>query len=317
MTNIESIAQAEKQADNSQAVKQKETLPGKETFASKTYKQLADKAKSDIEDTGFVDTNNHDYVDQKTGRIINDSIVDGTTTDGTVTSRSSGNHTIYEFVPASRLKTTASVTDNDYNSVDKPSFQSKASGQDGFQELNAPDKENKQVLDTLKYSFGLDDVVLAKKQMHEVTGFISPVIELNDCYYITLEGPAREGLEYSVVENGTETPILPAAQTKITKEKIFHGLNLRFAPESAEDVVIYNNDSKTNYAYQDIKTLQPSESVTYTADYTPIQSGHYYYPEGKKIQIKLIQRNEQEKHLEPITQILVKEYGGASGIRRN
>lgn len=304
---------AEKKAETAHKKSTEEIRAEEERYSKEAFDKLMDKARAQISqyNGSNIDPSLNYYSDKRDGRLLNDNMIDSTGTDDAIIYESSDGNSLFELVPASRLESKTIVGVDEFNMVDAPSFEYNATGQDGFQEMDAPDTDRKEKRDLLQYSFGLDEITASRRAIHKVSGFVSKPINIGECHFIELIGPTYEGLEYSIIENGNETPILPKGQTFIYGEKIFFGLPLRFPAEKTETVAIKAGGMLTSYRYDDIDKLQENgDKKEYTIDYTPVQSAHHYYPKSNKIQVKIIQRLKKDSIPHSIEQVLIRTYGG-------
>lgn len=306
------VNEAEKKAEAIHQKTDAELQAEKERYSKETFDRLMNKAQAQIEryNGNNIDPSLNDYIDKKDGLQLNDDMFDATEHNDAIIYKGADGKSLFELVPSSRIERKTIVPVDDFNMIDSPTFEYSATGQDSFQQMNVPDNDEKEKRDMLQYSFGLDEVTVAKKQINKTSGFISKPIDIGSCYHIELIAPAYDGLEYSIIENGIETPILPKDQDKIKDEKIFFGLPLRFPVEEIDTVAIKANGTLTSYRYDDIKTLQANGNKDYTVDYTPVQNAHYYSPKSKKIQVKVVQRLQGDNTPKPIEQILIRVYGG-------
>lgn len=165
----------------------------------------------------------------------------------------------------------------------------------------------------VKYCFGINNITTKYIKNNTVCGYISKAIEIGHCSYIKLSVKANKdisNLEFYIIEEGKEFPMLPIETDKVTNEKIFFNMDTRFVVDKTKDIIIKKNQEITSLSLADLNNLN-LETDIYTIDYIPAIQQQLYYPDNISIKIKIIQRCLFEDSLPiNISSINILKYGG-------
>lgn len=173
-------------------------------------------------------------------------------------------------------------------------------------------EESENGMDRYVYVIGIDSVNVEKRIPYKACGYITSEISVGSCSYIELSVKRNNesaSIEYSILDNGNEIPIVPVEQDKITNEKIFPGLPLRFTP-TAGSLVIKKDGVETTLTIEEYKSLSNLRyGEGYTADYIPSVGSSKYIPIGDKIKVKIVERCGNSLP-SVISSIVINKYGG-------
>lgn len=159
------------------------------------------------------------------------------------------------------------------------------------------------------YFFGLDKIHLSSTHYTNTSVFVSPIIDLGELYekdYIMLEATYLTGdsgcIEFYIIDENNEVPILPYDVDYIVNEKIFKGMGLRFKRDESKPYVLKKGQNIVQTLLGDIiNNNNLSAHDLYTVDYYPLNSW-IYKPTQRFIQIKAILRNFGEQNTMPYLQ---------------
>ena len=119
--------------------------------------------------------------------------------------------------------------------------------------------------------------------------------------------PDGTSIEYSLVEAGVERPILPVGVTRILDERVFYGMQPRFAMNHNKPIEVKKDGLIVDIG---ITAAMARKDGIYTVSYTPaIQSS--YKPSSRTIDIKAVLRRHDESAKSPAIQsLLLRQWGG-------
>lgn len=158
------------------------------------------------------------------------------------------------------------------------------------------------------YIFGIDSITIKNSSTYTNSCFLSNEIELANDNFIeldTIDNQFNGSIEYYIIEDNIEYPIIPNNNNYISNEKLFHDLNVRF--NIAEKPTIYKNQIEID---TDLDSIIDMESNDYTLSYKC--NGVYTYKPNKRfIKVKAIIRTYNKDNAVPyIENINIKQYGG-------
>jgi hypothetical protein len=225
------------------------------------------------------------------------------------------------------LKQETIVPDNEYTNVPIQEYGYEPFGQDDFHhdDINGNVRSGKQV--RYRYSYGFDNIIAAQMSMNRTAGYISEPINVKDCLYIELNANIVDGVEYSIIDGKTETPILPLEQSFVKGERLFYGLMPRFFIVNPNDVIVRHNGETLGIgSLEDLElflSVNNTEQETgqsfflreeiYTIDYEPDTRARIYYPKNDTIKVKIVQRilNPGDVPI-PIESVTIRKHGNQS-----
>ena len=246
-------------------------------------------------------SNEYQYVDQATGKPINNGIaING----GVI--QPIDNSTAIRYIPGNRVNIKLKDTDGEYASVSYPPVVSHVDTYD--YSLTSP-SASKSLGVYRRYRMGIREISVRQEAENKINGFISKEIDIGNCSYIELDVKSTgvNPVEYSIIEGLKETPIRPNHVKRIVDEKLFSGLPLRF--ESSGAVTVKENGNVTTLNIDNKNTFDYDSSI-YTASYTPTKDAYRYFSGSNKIKIKVIQRCELSTTPTTIQSISIVRYGG-------
>lgn len=245
----------------------------------------------------------YEYINKVTNKKIDSSSLLLASRDGVIESLGG---TALRYTPGNLIDTRIVNADSGYPEAVMPQMP----GQADISAYDSAKTEYKhELVPCRKYIFGINSIMINRSTPNKTNGFISKEIDLNLCSYIELSVSVtgNANVEYSILDGVTETPILPVEQKSISEEKIFPGLATRFKPDISKPIVIYKDGKKTNITYAQLNSLDADGS--YSISYTPEKLSHIYYPQNKKIKIKVVQRC-SENAPATIKSLVILKHGG-------
>lgn len=246
-------------------------------------------------------SNEYQYIDQATGKPINNGIaVNG----GII--QPVDNSTAIRYIPGNRVTIKLKDTDGNYASISYPPVTSHI---DTYDYSQTTPSASKSLGVYRRYRMGIRKIAVKQEAENRINGFISKEIDIKNCSYIEIDvkSTGTNPVEYSIVEGLKETPILPNHVMKVTDEKLFSGLPLRF--EYQGSVIVNKNGETTTLNIWDRDTFDFNNAI-YTVNYTPTKDAYRYFPNSSKIKIKVIQRCELNTVPTTIQSISIIRYGG-------
>nr|DAN68903.1 MAG TPA: hypothetical protein [Caudoviricetes sp.] len=109
-------------------------------------------------------------------------------------------------------------------------------------QANQSDIINTQVTN---YKFGINNLHLKYDNATVTSGVLSKIIQIGKCDYVTLNTSLHQqrkedyyGVEFSIVDNNNEKPIIPYNQSQVIYEKLYLKLPLRFQANKTTPIVV-------------------------------------------------------------------------------
>jgi hypothetical protein len=161
------------------------------------------------------------------------------------------------------------------------------------------------------YFFGLDDVSFKSRNVNMTCGRITKEIEIGAVELIELESvyssSSSSSVEFSIIDQGNEIPIVPIHDDIVHNERIFFGLPLRFTLDRSKPYQIKKDGVDIEMTPE--AAMNANDGV-YTITYSPLNA-HQYQPKGRKVQIKVVMRLYDKGSTPPfVKSALIRAYGG-------
>ncbi|MCY7865889.1 hypothetical protein P8918_13330 [Bacillus spizizenii] len=161
------------------------------------------------------------------------------------------------------------------------------------------------------YFFGVDNVSFSSRNINTTCGRVTDYIEIGNVESIQLESsyhlPDKASVEFSVIDQDVEIPIVPVGDSLVRNEKIFFGLPLRFSIDKTKPYIIKKDGVEV--------TMTPEAAINandglYTITYSPI-GAYDYMPKNDRVKVKVIMRLYDKTSEPPFVQnALIRAYGG-------
>lgn len=181
----------------------------------------------------------------------------------------------------------------------------------------------------VSYDFGINNIKFSYHNATDVSGLISNFIIIDNCDYLTLLTSLKEqskdeqySLEFYLLDNNKEIPILPYNQTQILYEKMFYNLETRFKINKNYQITVHEKtkDGLTlynTYANYDeyltgtnsLNNMLKDKSKGLVISYVPVDAKRVK-PTNNRIAIKLIKRIYAGKNPLKIDNIILNAHGG-------
>ena len=181
----------------------------------------------------------------------------------------------------------------------------------------------------ISYDFGINNIKFLYHNATDVSGVISNFITIGNCDYLTLLTSLKEqskdeqySLEFYLLNNNKEIPILPYNQTQVLYEKMFYNLETRFKinksyqitvhEKTKDGLVLYN--TYANYdeyltSTNSLNNILKDKSKELVISYVPVDAKRIK-PTNNRIAIKLIKRIYAGKNPLKIDNIILNAHGG-------
>lgn len=172
----------------------------------------------------------------------------------------------------------------------------KTSNAGSVREAYSPTPNDVMTVAMYTYVFGIDSIEIKNIIKRDCGYFISKDIsigKLNELEYITLNVshsiPENCSIEYSILDQGIELPIIPIGTSLITNERIFSIADTRFLRDSDKTASSYVSElvkkdgQETTISYEKAKTLSDGK---YTLTYKPNVTYHERQPINNQVQVK-------------------------------
>lgn len=181
----------------------------------------------------------------------------------------------------------------------------------------------------VSYDFGINNIKFSYHNATDVSGLISNFIVIDNCDYLTLLTSLKEqskdeqySLEFYLLDNNKEIPILPYNQTQVLYEKMFYNLETRFKinknyqitvhEKTKDGLTLYN--TYTNYdeylaSINSLNNMLKDKSKELVISYVPVDAKRIK-PTNNRIAIKLIKRIYAGKNPLKIDNIILNAHGG-------
>lgn len=181
----------------------------------------------------------------------------------------------------------------------------------------------------VSYDFGINNIKFSYHNATDVSGLISNFIVIDNCDYLTLLTSLKEqskdeqySLEFYLLDNNKEIPILPYNQTQVLYEKMFYNLETRFKINKNYQITVHEKtkDGLTlynTYANYDeyltgtnsLNNMLKDKSKELVISYVPVDAKRVKLT-NNRIAIKLIKRIYAEKNPLKIDNIILNAHGG-------
>ena len=181
----------------------------------------------------------------------------------------------------------------------------------------------------VSYDFGINNIKFSYHNATDVSGLISNFIVIDNCDYLTLLTSLKEqskdeqySLEFYLLDNNKEIPILPYNQTQVLYEKMFYNLETRFKINKNYQITVHEKtkDGLTlynTYANYDeyltgtnsLNNILKDKSKELVISYVPVDAKRVK-PTSNRIAIKLIKRIYAGKNPLKIDNIILNAHGG-------
>lgn len=181
----------------------------------------------------------------------------------------------------------------------------------------------------VSYDFGINNIKFSYHNATDVSGLISNFIVIDNCDYLTLLTSLKEqskdeqySLEFYLLDNNKEIPILPYNQTQVLYEKMFYNLETRFKINKSYQITVHEKtkDGLTlynTYANYDeyltgtnsLNNMLKDKSKELVISYVPVDAKRVK-PTNNRIAIKLIKRIYAGKNPLKINNIILNAHGG-------
>lgn len=181
----------------------------------------------------------------------------------------------------------------------------------------------------VSYDFGINNIKFSYHNATDVSGLISNFIVIDNCDYLTLLTSLKEqskdeqySLEFYLLDNNKEIPILPYNQTQVLYEKMFYNLETRFKINKSYQITVHEKtkDGLTlynTYANYDeyltgtnsLNNMLKDKSKELVISYVPVDAKRVK-PTNNRIAIKLIKRIYAGKNPLKIDNIILNAHGG-------
>nr|DAJ81671.1 MAG TPA: hypothetical protein [Caudoviricetes sp.] len=181
----------------------------------------------------------------------------------------------------------------------------------------------------VSYDFGINNIKFSYHNATDVSGLISNFIVIDNCDYLTLLTSLKEqskdeqySLEFYLLDNNKEIPILPYNQTQVLYEKMFYNLETRFKINKNYQITVHEKtkDGLTlynTYANYDeyltgtnsLNNMLKDKSKELVISYVPVDAKRVK-PTNNRIAIKLIKRIYVGKNPLKIDNIILNAHGG-------
>lgn len=181
----------------------------------------------------------------------------------------------------------------------------------------------------VSYDFGINNIKFSYHNATDVSGLISNFIVIDNCDYLTLLTSLKEqskdeqySLEFYLLDNNKEIPILPYNQTQVLYEKMFYNLGTRFKINKNYQITVHEKtkDGLTlynTYANYDeyltgtnsLNNMLKDKTKELVISYVPVDAKRVKLT-NNRIAIKLIKRIYAGKNPLKIDNIILNAHGG-------
>lgn len=223
----------------------------------------------------------------------------------------------YSLIPSDYLEQSTIINDDDFVKFSVHTIKDRTVTDDIYHERVLGSDITSTEQTRYKYSYGISNVTAEYRNMVSAAGFISRPVTVVPNLFVELETDITYGIEYSIIEDEKETPILPKGLTEIIDEKLFFGMMPRFIILNPNDIIVKRNGIVTGITTQqqlelfliaDTITAQTGESsfsddAVYTITYKPGENAGKYFPKTDTIKVKVIQRKPVNQEPEPVKSI--------------
>ena len=176
------------------------------------------------------------------------------------------------------------------------------------------DDAESQYTENLEYRFGFHNLFIGTKKMAPVSGAISMPINVTAGKKITITctilNSDAGSVEFYIVDNTDEIPIMPNSFSNITREQLFFGLPTRFIIDQNQPVVLYEDNVLVSKDYTELSAKDFQDHL-YTISYIPLENVVEYIPTSDKIRIKVIIRQYDTVMPIAVKDLVIHKYGEA------
>ena len=179
------------------------------------------------------------------------------------------------------------------------------------------------------YKFGINNLSFKYDNATLTSGVISKLIQIGNCDYVTLgtslEQQKKEdyySLEFSIIDNSNEKPIIPYNQSQVMYEKLYVKMPLRFEVNKFTPIIVneitqdgialyntYNNLSDFENDRTAIDTQITNNKKELVVSYVPIE-GKRIHVDSDKIYLKIIKHVYAGNMPLKIENIIINAHGG-------
>lgn len=179
------------------------------------------------------------------------------------------------------------------------------------------------------YKFGINNLSFKYDNATLTSGVISKLIQIGNCDYVTLgtslEQQKKEdyySLEFSIIDNSNEKPIIPYNQSQVMYEKLYVKMPLRFEVNKFTPIIVneitqdgivlyntYNNLSNFENDRTAIDTQITNNKKELVISYVPIE-GKRIHVDSDKIYLKIIKHVYAGNMPIKIENIIINAHGG-------
>ena len=276
-------------------------------------------------ETKKIDVDNNTYTNKLNNENINKDVVVSSSSYGIIIENPITNYNsipTYKLIPSEYLTQETNVQENDFNKMPIEMISHDTFGNDSMHRQSVSYGVNTEEILKYKYGFGLAKISASQNLIEKTAGFISSYIDVSNCRWIELETDSMQNVEYYIVEEKNETPILPIHTNYIYDEKLFYGLMPRFTIKNPNDIVVKKNGEITainnlndlclflSVNNTDVEVNQSSflQENEYTISYEPDNTATVYFPTTDKIRLKIIKRNIENDRITDIDTIKIHKY---------
>jgi hypothetical protein len=161
------------------------------------------------------------------------------------------------------------------------------------------------------YFFGIDELNFKRRELNEVCCHITKNILIGNSEELELDvsysAKEHASVEFYIVDDQKEYPILPIGDDMVKNEKIFFKMPLRFKMDTNKPFTIKKDGEVVNIS---VEEAMNANDGLYTIDYHPID-GHSHVPTNNVVRLKTILRL-YDKDAEPpyVKSAALRGYGG-------
>lgn len=294
----------------------------KEYIPTEKYKFSLNKL---YRDTNRINIDENKYTNTLNNENINKNTIVSTSSHGIIVEnpiRNTNSIPTYKLIPSEYLNQEAKVETTDFNKMPLETIKHNIFGHSTMHNQVVSNNVKTKELLKYKYGFGLSKISASQNLISKAAGFISAEIDVSNCGWIELETDNNDNVEFYILEEKNETPILPVGITYITDEKLFYGLMPRFTIKEPNSIVVKKNGevtainnlddlylflsvNNTNVEVNQSSYLQENE---YTISYKPDTDAKVYFPTTNKIRVKIIKRSIEGKKIYDINTVKIHKY---------
>lgn len=179
------------------------------------------------------------------------------------------------------------------------------------------------------YKFGINNLYLKYDNATVTSGVLSKIIQIGKCDYVTLNTSLQQqrkedyyGVEFSIIDNNNEKPIIPYNQSQVIYEKLYLKLPLRFQANKTTPITVneVTKDGMTLYnTYNNLLDFENDRNVIdnqiannkkeLVVSYVPVE-GKRITVDNDKIYLKIIKHVYVGNMPVKIENIIINAHGG-------